>query len=92
MRLVLAAIALSVSLLVVGTPASAVERAGGWTRFYDPGRRITFQFPSHIFSQNTSTPDRRSRTGIRGSRQGGPPQGGQKISEAWDRLGPPRLA
>ena len=71
MRLVLAAIALSVSLLViVRAPAWAVERSGGWTRFHDPERRITFQFPAHIFSQNAdegeggtvfSTPDRRAR-------------------------------
>jgi hypothetical protein len=33
---------------VAGNEALAVERSG-WSRYHDPERRLSFQFPAHIF-------------------------------------------
>jgi len=52
MRLALTVLAFGAGLLVSATgSASAIERSGGWTRFHDPERGVSFQFPSHIFNQ-----------------------------------------
>jgi hypothetical protein len=55
MRLVLTGVALGVSLVAgaAGGEAFAVDRSG-WSRFHDPERRISFQFPAHIFQQDAS--------------------------------------
>jgi hypothetical protein len=56
MRLALAGLALALGVSLVAGAASAafaVERAG-WSRFHDPERGLSFQFPAHIFRQGAA--------------------------------------
>ena len=55
MRIAMTGLAFAASLLaaVPGSEAMAVERSG-WSRFQDPERHVSFEFPAHIFQQEAT--------------------------------------
>ncbi len=55
MRHALTGLAFAASLVAAagGTEALAVERSG-WSRFHDPERHMSFEFPAHIFQQEAN--------------------------------------
>jgi hypothetical protein len=55
MRIAMTGLAFAASLLAVvpGSEAVAVDRSG-WSRFQDPERHVSFEFPAHIFQQKAT--------------------------------------
>ena len=55
MRSTLAVLAFGAALLAAATGSVfAVERSDGWSRFHDPERGVSFQFPAHIFKRDAA--------------------------------------